>query len=510
MEGDLTPEAAALVQRLADDSAAAVRRAFRAGAEQGSAAFTDGVRPTSLEEWRAAMLARYSEPSWKRSIVELFPSPRIRPSEIYTGRQAELAARHPENKSLSVGTHNALEALRKDGVVVKTEDGWAPAFDFVQLPVDAKDAAASFRPASTIGDNHLRLLGAAVWTYKILEWEIVYLTNVLEPGYVSNSHDQTGEKFARDFAAAVEKFAPRLNLDLSSRLKALADDFSKLVERYAALGFARPCSVDDENTLSYAGAHLQRPGTSIVWNEATIAQMAQDFEKAAREANNLQWRSRFHEEMALIAALDALNLGKLQDPDVRVAAAVAKTAIEKSLSPLIAVSHVSTPYGARPYAEALGRVGVLGTEETAAIVKLADEIDRAQFGATETSIAEARPIIEELWRLARSPGIVQRALAVRARSANKGSTELPRPLPGPLPPRVPVLSVGPVIISVVTSKCDTWDENEVVVDLEQRHGVPTSGAMVFTYGSRVVGTKEAIRLAPWLVDDRIEEIQHVA
>jgi hypothetical protein len=510
MEDNLTPEATAVVQRLADEAAAAARHAFRAGAEQGAGAFKAESRPASLDEWRTLMLARYGEPSWKRSIIELFPSLRSRPSEIYTGRQAELSVRHPDNKSLSVGTHNALEALRKDGVIVKTEDGYAPAFDFVPLPVDSNYAATAFRPASTIGDNHSRLLGAALWTYKILEWEIVHLTNTLEPGYVSQSHDRAGDTFAADFAAAVEKFAHRLNPGLSSRLQTLSDDFSELVQRYTALLYARPCSIDGENTLSYAGVHKRNSESSIVWSEAMTVQTAKDFERVAREANNLQWRSRFHEEIAMIADLEALNLGKLRDPDVRIAAAVAKTAIEKSLIPLIAISHVSTPYGALPYAEALGRAGVIGADETNAIVKIAREIEHAQLGETSTSIADARPIIEELWRLARSPGIVQRALAVRARSANKASTELPRPLPGPLGLRTPVLSVGPVTISVATSKCDIWDDVEIVVDLEHRYRVPASGAMVFTYGSRVVGTKQAIELAPWLVDDPVGEDQRVA
>jgi hypothetical protein len=510
VDDNLTPEADALIQALADEAAAAARHAFRIGAEQGAGAFKSQTRPQTLEEWRSSMLVRYSESSWKRSIVELFPSLRARPSEIYTGRQAELSARHPDNKSLSVGTHNALEALRKDGVIVKTDGGYAPAFNFVALPADASNAENTFRPASTIGDNYTRLLGVALWTYKILEWEIVHLTNVLDPGYASHSHDRTGDEFSVDFAAAVLKFAPRLNSELASRLNSLADDFSESVERHAALLYARPCSIDGENTLNYAGAHKRSGESQIIWTEAMIAQTAADFEKVAREANDLQWRSRFHEEMAMIGDLEALNLRKLQDTDVRVAAAVARTAIEKSLIPLIAVSRVSTPYGATSFAEALGRAGVMGAAETAAILKLTSEIERANLGDANTSIAESRPIIEELWRLARSPGIVQRAIGVRARSANKAGLELPRPLPGPMAPRVPVLSVGPVTISVATSQCDAWDETEVVIDLEHRYNVPLTGAMVFTNGSRVVGTQKAIDLAPWLVDDPIIEDQWVA
>lgn len=499
---ELTSEANASVQPILERITEATQAAFWTGAMLGDRAFRQDRKIRTVDDWRRAALLRYESPSWKRSMAEFVPRARFTAAEIYNGRRDELAARHPGHNNLNVGTHNALEALIGDGFIVRVAEGrYAPAIDGVALPEEADSVAQSYQPLHQVDSTYARLLGYAAWTWAILEWDITYLIDVLQPKYVNDSRDRESETVAADFAAIVQRpFAcPR---DVSDQLSGLAQRYADLVRKRHAMRFARPCTLDGRPTLTYNGSARPAGLASINWTETAIMEAAKEFEVASIEANRLRERLRGLELKDEDDAARALSLAGLQDANPRVVAATAKTAIEKALIPLIALGRIPSMYGAEAFTHALSQAGILGAEESVAILNLTKQIATAAFGDESTSLKTKGAVIEELWRLARSPGIVCRAIAKRARSAGKVTILHPRPLPGDTNPRTPVLTVDGTTISIATAPVGNWGDMEVVVDVDSRAGIrPSEAPFVVTYGSRVLGTDRAIELVPWLVDD---------
>jgi hypothetical protein len=482
---ELIPESAAIVNAIVENAANAVRQAYVLGAQRGGRGDVPGGRAGTLEEWRGEMLARYGTPSWKRSIVQLTPGYRFRPTDIYVARRSELEVLQPANKTLSVGTHNVLGALLKDGVIAKLGDVYAPAVGGIPLAADAEDSTQTYRPRNTYSEHFARLLGFTVVSWKILEWEIADLAEGLAPGSAATFPEQSYAIQALAFADAVTRFAARFGPYIADGLQMLAGEFRELATLRASLSGARPCTIDGQNALRCNGTQRTQPETRIVWSNQILMETCHAFEQACSKAQDLSSRMRFGQLPATLAALDSLHLDDAQHSQ-------AKTAVADSLMPLIALGRVAAPHGARPYVHALERYGILEGGEAGAIVRLAGEPATA-----------SRRAIEELWSGVRAPGVVRRAIAHRARHAGKVPAELPAPLSGESPGRVPVLTIDGTTISIATSTLRAWGESEVIVDLENRHSIDTPGAHIVTAGTRVLGNERAMQLVPWLVDGPI-------
>jgi hypothetical protein len=464
---ELVPGSAAIVNTIVENAANAVRQAFVLGAQHGGSAVQLNGGVSTLEEWRDEMLSRYGTPSWKRSIVRLVPGCRFRPTDIYITKRAELEALQPANKTLSVGTHNVLGALIRDGAIAKLGDFYAPAVGGVPLSAGAEDPTQTYRPRNSYSEHFARLLGFTVVSWSMLEWEIVDLADAVAPGIAAAFLDKPYAAQALTFSDTVTRFAPRFGPYVAGGLKALAAELHDLAARRADLASARPCTIDGKNVLRSNG----------VWNCQTLMETCNTFELACSKAHEIADRLRFGQLPATVAAT--------------------KTVIAESLMPLIALSRIVAADGARPYARALEQSGILDGTEAGVIRRLAREFDRPR------NPGEAEPLraaIEELWSGSRSPGMVRRAIAHRARDAGKVPTELPALLSGENGHRVPILAIDGTTISIAMTTLHAWDESEVIVDLENRNTIAAKGAHVMTVGTRVLGNERAMQLVPWLVD----------
>jgi hypothetical protein len=482
---ELNPESAAIVNAIVENAANAVRQAYVLGAQQGGGAIARPGHVSTLEEWRGEMLARYGMPSWKRSIVQLLPACRFRPTDIYITKRTELEALQPDNKTLSVGTHNVLGALVKDGVIAKLGDVYAPAVGGVPLAADAEDSTQAYRPRSFYNEHFARLLGFTVMSWSMLEWEIADLSEALAPGSAATFLEKSYAAAALAFSATVARVAPRFGPYIAHGLQTLASEFETLAARRAELAGARPCTVDGQSALRS-------------WNAQSLVEICQAFELACAKAQDLTDRLRFGQLPATRAALDALNLNDAQTSHIQMAAA--KMAITESLMPLIALGRIVATAGVRSYARNLEACGILDGEEAGVIARLARELDRSAADGGADTLRNARKAIEEIWSGARSPGVLRRAIAHRARQAGKVPAELPAPLSGETRHSVPVLAIDGTTISVATATLHAWDENEVIVDLENRNAIVAKRAHVMTAGTRVLGNERAMQLVPWLVD----------
>jgi hypothetical protein len=483
-------------------AASNVRKAFLAGMHYAStAAPVDG--PSTLTEWRDQMLSTYVEPSWKRSVVYLVPSLRFRPSEIYSGRKAELSALHRGTKSLNVGTHNALEALQHDGAIVKIDNGvYAPAYEGVPLPNQSHDPISRFRPSSQFDENDARLVGYILWIWATLKWNVIYITDLFVPGAVIASNSKPHTQVADELKRATEIAMTRAPILLIGRLDALSKQFASLLSRYNDLLFARPTSNDGKNVL------VAPSPSQLFWTKDQLLRFAQDLDKANLEASSLYYDAQLRQVAStrIDQNADELQLLALDDPDIRKAAASARLSLERSLSPLIALSGLQPIYGLSPYIEAIGQNNILGIADATEIARFASEISTAAGGDESVDLRSRRSAIEEVWRLTHSPGIIRNAISHRALAHGKVIVEIPRPVPGHYSSLIPILEIDDAIITVASEAPTSWRSNEVMVCLQSAARVDLgAGPTILTAGTRVLGNRSAIHLVPWLVDEAIND-----
>jgi hypothetical protein len=280
---ELIPNATAIVDTIVENAANAVRQAYVLGAQQGSSAVFRPGGISSLDEWRTEMLARYATPSWKRTMVQLIPRCRFRPTDIYIRRRSELEALQVGNNTLSVGTHNALGAMLKEGVLAKLGDVWAPAVGGVALALDAEEAVDNYRPRDACSERFARLLGFTIVMWSMLEEAIVELCEVIAPGTGTAFRDQPYRTQALAFADITARFAPAFGPATAEAIQSLAGDFRELAKRRADLFAARPCTVEGNGAL-------RTPDSAIEWNALTLMDTCSAFERTAGAARVLRER----------------------------------------------------------------------------------------------------------------------------------------------------------------------------------------------------------------------------
>jgi hypothetical protein len=279
---ELIPNATAIVDTIVENAANAVRQAYVLGSQQGNIVLRPGGI-SSLDEWRTEMLARYATPSWKRTIVQLIPRCRFRATDIYVRRRPELEALQAGNNTLSVGTHNTLGAMLREGVLAKLGDVWAPAVGGVALAVDAEEAVDNYRPREACSERFARLLGFTVVAWSILEEAIVELCEGIAPGAGAALRDQPYRTQALAFADVTARFAPAFGPAAAAAVQALVDEFRDLANRRADLFAARPFTVEGNRAL-------RAPGSAIEWNALTLMETCSAFERMEGATRALLWR----------------------------------------------------------------------------------------------------------------------------------------------------------------------------------------------------------------------------
>jgi hypothetical protein len=85
-------------------------------------------------EWRQSNLSRYSEGTWKHSLIQVLPFRQFRPTEIVAEHGATLKEWHPSHNHITSAVANVLAWLLKDGVIAKVSTGvYVPAVNGVGL-----------------------------------------------------------------------------------------------------------------------------------------------------------------------------------------------------------------------------------------------------------------------------------------------------------------------------------------------------------------------------------------
>jgi len=111
-----------------------------------------------------------------------------------------------------------------------------------------------------VTEDYLIALGLAVYNFAYLEWDIIWLTETLQPGFLYLASKMTAGNIADKFSNAVEKLdetAPD-----RTRLEKLACDFSDLVSMRNSLMHGNPYTASSgEQRLLYGGRHGRKDWT---------------------------------------------------------------------------------------------------------------------------------------------------------------------------------------------------------------------------------------------------------
>lgn len=134
MDLAFTPAERVELQGVISDAVLSALNAFALGrrwkgAGDGAAAGV-GVEEAPEATWRKAASLRYASGTWKRSLTDVIPFARFRPSEIVREFGERLKSEHPTHHHIESAVANVLKWLCQDGVIVKIETGiYAPAID---------------------------------------------------------------------------------------------------------------------------------------------------------------------------------------------------------------------------------------------------------------------------------------------------------------------------------------------------------------------------------------------
>lgn len=119
---------------------------------------------------------------------------------------------------------------------------------------------APIRESIPARDQYLRELGRATYNFAYLEWGIVWLTETLEPGFLSISQTLTAGQLAQKFTDAVER-VPASDGD-QPELADLARNFRELVKERNRLIHGNPFTAESgEQRLLYSGKHGRKDWT---------------------------------------------------------------------------------------------------------------------------------------------------------------------------------------------------------------------------------------------------------
>lgn len=111
-----------------------------------------------------------------------------------------------------------------------------------------------------VAEDYLIALGRATYNFAYLEWDVICLTETLQPGFLYSASTLTAGEIAKKFSSAIG------NLDKSdpdrTRFEKLARDFTELVNDRNSLMHGNPhTSVGGEQRLLYAGKHGNKDWT---------------------------------------------------------------------------------------------------------------------------------------------------------------------------------------------------------------------------------------------------------
>lgn len=136
-------------------------------------------------------------------------------------------------------------------------------------------------------DDYLRELGRATYNFAYLEWGIIWLTETLEPGFLSIAQTLTAGIIAQRFADAVTKVPA--SVGDQSELENLARNFREMVVERNRLFHGNPFTAKNgEQRLLYSGKHGRKE-----WTENLIQQFSDVAATLGAEASRLLHGGRY-------------------------------------------------------------------------------------------------------------------------------------------------------------------------------------------------------------------------
>jgi hypothetical protein len=130
--------------------------------------------------------------------------------------------------------------------------------------------------------QYIEALGYAVYNFATLEFNVAYIIERLEPGYLQEyiSNEKTAGDVAKDLAQAKQR-AEAQGHTAAAELRDIYNAFVDLKNRRNKLLHANP-------TTAPSGAQqLHYLALSIAWDLDAVHQSATDFAAAAEKANSL-------------------------------------------------------------------------------------------------------------------------------------------------------------------------------------------------------------------------------
>lgn len=140
-----------------------------------------------------------------------------------------------------------------------------------------------------VGDDYLHALGRAIYNFAYLEWGIVWLTETIEPGFISDTPKLTASEIARRFSSAVEQLAN--SVQDKEQIRAVAASFAELIPDRNSMVHGDPyTAMGGEQRLLYDGRHGHKD-----WTIVEMRKFASSAAHVSQEANRLLHNGRLQQ-----------------------------------------------------------------------------------------------------------------------------------------------------------------------------------------------------------------------
>ena len=138
-----------------------------------------------------------------------------------------------------------------------------------------------------VSDDYIRALGRATYNFAYLEWGIIWLSETIERGFLTEVPSMTAGQIATHFS----RLALKQEGDDKERLIALACSFTTLVQDRNRLMHGNPYTAENGiQQLLYNGRHGQKR-----WSESDIMDFADKVASASIEAGQLLHGGRYQD-----------------------------------------------------------------------------------------------------------------------------------------------------------------------------------------------------------------------
>ena len=139
---------------------------------------------------------------------------------------------------------------------------------------------------------YVKLIGQAVYTFSYYEWQIIYLVEQLQPGFVKAYSRPCGKppmasyRVFEAFEAALKE-APSDFDGNKEAFKACMNKFKNLIPRRNALIHAHPITdINGAQVLNYQSA-LSKPISDLKWDEKEISNFIKAVDEAVCQASKV-------------------------------------------------------------------------------------------------------------------------------------------------------------------------------------------------------------------------------